>query len=313
MTARRPTARDVLAGRAPWALEAADCLDFLGRLPAASVDLVFGSPPYPRKGRRYPGPKEPPRLDVPEWVGLMFQATLAARRACRGDVLWVVNNPVEQGRYYPAVERLLVRLDDAHVRLERPPIWDKNAPPNRPDWFVNSHEHLVVIPAPGKRRTWNWKAIAEPPRFTAGGPFRQRDGKGVRELGNSYPKTKLARPRDVLRVTVGGGHMGYDRADDRLACENEAPFPVRLVEPFVLALTYRGAVVCDPFSGGGTVAVVSRRHGRRFVGCDVRPSQLGLTRRRLAAAEKKFPKNRVLIWSTHPSTCSTRVHDRPPR
>jgi hypothetical protein len=281
---RAPVA-DVLAGAAPWAVEAADCRDFLRRLPGGAVDLVFGSPPYPRKGRRYPGPREPPRLDVPEWVELMFDATVEARRACRGDVLWVVNNPVENGRYIPAVERLLVRLDDAGVRAERPVVWHKNAPPNRPDWFGNDWEFVVCVPAPGRRRVWNWQAIASPPKYTTGGRFRQRNGRGVRVMGNTYPKTKLARPRDVLRATIGGRHMGYGRDDDRLASANEAPFPVKLVDPFVRALTDPGGVVCDVFAGSGTVAVVSRRLGRRFVGCDVRPSQVDLARRRLNLAE----------------------------
>jgi DNA modification methylase len=34
-------------------------------------------------------------------------------------------------------------------------------------------------------------------------------------------------------------------------------------------LTNPGQLVCDPFLGGGTTAVVSLALGRRFVGCDI--------------------------------------------
>jgi DNA modification methylase len=34
-------------------------------------------------------------------------------------------------------------------------------------------------------------------------------------------------------------------------------------------LSEPGQIVCDPFVGGGTTALVSLRLGRRFVGCDI--------------------------------------------
>lgn len=40
-------------------------------------------------------------------------------------------------------------------------------------------------------------------------------------------------------------------------------------------------VCCDPFSGSGTTAHAARNHGRRFIGCDIRESQVELARRRL--------------------------------
>jgi hypothetical protein len=98
-------------------------------------------------------------------------------------------------------------------------------------------------------------------------------------LGNAYPQNELARPRDVFRVTVGGGHLGSE-----LAHRNEAPYPENLVEPFIKVLTDPGEVVCDPFAGSGTTGAVAVRWGRRFVGCDVRESQVELSRRRIGDA-----------------------------
>lgn len=38
--------QDVLAGHAKWTVECSDCLEWLGRQPDNSIDLVFSSPPY---------------------------------------------------------------------------------------------------------------------------------------------------------------------------------------------------------------------------------------------------------------------------
>ena len=67
----------------------------------------------------------------------------------KGPVLWVVNGAVRKGRYMPAVERLMVALDDIGVHLERPCIWHKNAPPNRRDWFGNDWEYIIAAKHPG--------------------------------------------------------------------------------------------------------------------------------------------------------------------
>lgn len=50
---------------------------------------------------------------------------------------------------------------------------------------------------------------------------------------------------------------------------HDAAFPEELVEACLLAWSGRGDVVCDPYSGSGTVAVVARRLGRRFVGAEL--------------------------------------------
>lgn len=53
----------------------------------------------------------------------------------------------------------------------------------------------------------------------------------------------------------------------------------RLVEAF----SRPGELVCDPFLGGGTTAVVCRDLGRRFVGCDVDAAAVETSSARLAA------------------------------
>lgn len=106
------------------------------------------------------------------------------------------------------------------------------------------------------------------------------NGDGTRKENTSRPMPKIANPGNVLpiivKARVGGGHMGWSGCHD-----NEAPFPEALAEFFVKSFCPPGGTVCDPFSGSGTVAAVSKRHGRSFTGCDIRESQVLLSRRRV--------------------------------
>lgn len=53
------------------------------------------------------------------------------------------------------------------------------------------------------------------------------------------------------------------------------------VGPCVLAGCPPGGVVLDPFCGSGTVGVVAARHGRQFVGVELKPEYLTLAQARL--------------------------------
>lgn len=92
-----------------------------------------------------------------------------------------------------------------------------------------------------------------------------------------YRPPKKANPGNVITCKVGGGHMGH-----RLASENEAPMPESLTEYFIRSFCPPSGVVLDPFCGSGTTPCVAKKHGRHFVGFDLRQSQVDLSLRRLA-------------------------------
>lgn len=255
-----------------------DCLEVLAAMPDNSVELVVTSPPYHGKMLRY-GASAKGRMDAKQWAAWMCEVVTQCVRVSSGSVIVVANGCVQKNRYQPSCERLIVAAEDAGIRVDRPVVWHKNAPPNRLDWFGNNWEYVLAF---GKNKTWNWQAIGKPPKFKAGGAFRQRNSKGARVAGGKYPRGKIARPRDVLRVTVGGGHLGSP-----LAHENAAPFPEKLVEPFILALSNPGDTVLDPFCGSGTTLAVALRLGRDSIGIDNRPCQGSLSGRRIAEARAK--------------------------
>lgn len=277
----------------------ADALDALKEMPDKSVDLVFGSPPYAMKGERYgqTGEAVSHKWGTGEWTDWLLAVSQQAARISRGRVGWVANAPMVDGDYQPCVEDLIVFLscaEEPFLLLDRPCIWVKNATNAPKGWFRNSWEYIVwfrdvAITEP----YFNWEAVANPPVYSAGGKYSHREATGKRTTrGGDYPTPKLVRPSDIAYdpsgdvryVTVGGGHLGHP-----LAHENEAPFPLRLVRPYLEALCPPGGTVLDPFLGSGTTAHAAVVSGRDFVGIDVRASQIDLTQRRLAEVWASLP------------------------
>lgn len=99
---------------------------------------------------------------------------------------------------------------------------------------------------------------------------------GSDEIQN-YAPPAIANPGNVIKLNVGGGHLGWDRAH-----ENEAPFPEALAEFFVRSFCPPGGTVLDPHCGSGTTCAVALKLGRNAIGIDVRESQVELTKRRIA-------------------------------
>ena len=313
-------ALDVITGPAKRALDRADCLDWLAALPADSVDLVFGSPPY-RDARTYGIDF---KLKGQAWVDWMVAVYQACLRICKGLVAFVVEGNTKRFAYTAEPVLLAADLHRAGITLRKPPVFRRVGIPGSggPDFLRNDYEFIVCATRGGKLPWSENTACGHPPRWAPGGAmshrlsdgarvnkwggsgkatFRKRDGTTERQSGEAsqlgtltrratsgaangdtvngdgYKPPKLANPGNVITCKVGGGLMGSP-----LAHLNEAPFPEALSDFFVRSFCPPGGVVADPFVGSGTTGASALAWGRRFIGCDVRQSQVDLAERRLS-------------------------------
>ncbi|MYH61422.1 MAG: site-specific DNA-methyltransferase, partial [Caldilineaceae bacterium SB0675_bin_29] len=60
-----------------------------------------------------------------------------------------------------------------------------------------------------------------------------------------------------------------------------APFPVELPARCIQLYTYSNDVVLDPFMGSGTTAVAAQDAGRNWVGYEISPEYIAVSRERL--------------------------------
>lgn len=71
---------------------------------------------------------------------------------------------------------------------------------------------------------------------------------------------------------------------NRAASGHFATFPPALVERCITITSKPGDLVLDPFLGSGTTALAAGALGRRFLGVELHPDYLAMSRRRLLDA-----------------------------
>ena len=261
-----------------------DCLDLLRALPDDSVDLVFCSPPY-EAARAYGIGFN---LRGQAWVDWSVARYVECVRVSRGLVAWVVEGQTRNFQWTATPALLMADLHRAGVKLRKPPAYYRVGIPGSggPDWLRNDFE-FVVCAAKGKLPWSDNTALGHPPKFPAGGKpsHHSRDGRvnqprlqreGDTRRVRTYTPPERANPGNVVMCHGGGGHMG-----NKIAHQNEAPFPERLAEFFVRSFCPPEGVVIDPFAGSGTTLAVAKMHGRNAIGIDVRESQIALMRERI--------------------------------
>lgn len=196
------------------------------------------------------------------------------------------------------------------------------------DYFRQDWEYVMCFKKSGQLPHTNNTACGEPCKYGPGGDPSNRTRNGTRVNGSRkevaprsgniaggergkrgeiqyYTPPSLANPgtvcqenysaRQVAEIidayesgdfqyhNVGGGKLG-----SRIAHENEAPFPETLPLRYILSFSEPGDLIFDPFSGSGSTATVAINHNRRFIGCDIRQSQVDLTKRRCAHYQRSL-------------------------
>jgi DNA modification methylase len=157
-------------------------------------------------------------------------------------------------------------------------IWSYRSGGRSGRWFPRKHDTLLLYAKRLGHHTFN----------------RLRDG--------AY------RTRD-LRVTNGGrpykstraGPIYFDPAGPVIPDVWDIPFlstvatertdypsqkPEALLERVVKASSNEGDLVADFFCGSGTTLAVAKRLNRRYLGCDINPDAVEITKRRLAQTSK---------------------------
>ena len=178
--------------------------------------------------------------------------------------------------------RVALALQDDGWYLRQDIIWAKPNPMPEPvaDRCTKSHEYLFMLTKNAKYYFDN-NAIKEPSanlgktKIKFGGKKygESDDPKHNTKSGNEYTDSGFRNKRDVWTIptqSFRGAHF--------------AVMPEALVEPCILAASKIGDTVLDPFSGSGTVGVVSNRHNRNYIGCELNIEYAKISYERIRAA-----------------------------
>ena len=181
-----------------------------------------------------------------------------------------------------------LRADGWYLRQDI--IWQKPncMPESVRDRCTRSHEYIFLL-SKSRKYYYDSEAIMEKavtsdrsyPRGSKGTPTpnmgrrkqddfgnRRYTGFNERYFSNASPLKR--NKRDVWNVST----CGYKGA-------HFATFPLKLIEPCVLAGCKEGGMVLDPFCGSGTVGEAAKLHKRNFIGIELNPQYADIAKERI--------------------------------
>ena len=289
-----------------------DCKQVLATLPAGSVQCCITSPPYWGL-RDYQTDGQLGLEPTPEeYVANIVAVFRAVRRVLRDDgTLWLnlgdsyasdmksSGGPTPKqtsnaGSFYEPRKlqhglkpkdlvgipwRVAFALQADGWYLRQDIIWHKPnpMPESVTDRCTKAHEYIFLLTKQPKyyydneavKEAGNYEPATRDKSaegYTADYAFGDRFSSGARQYGVAGKRNK----RSVWTVTTKpykGAHF--------------ATFPLDLIEPCVLAGSKPGDTLLDPFNGAGTTGVVAMRHGRRYIGIELNPDYLEMSRKRI--------------------------------
>jgi DNA modification methylase len=187
-------------------------------------------------------------------------------------------------------------------------IWAKPAPmpESVTDRPTRSHEHIFLL-AKSERYYYDSEAVKEP--AICGDPRKpyapgQVDARGdghKRGGGKVRPSVERGRFNGKTEAMADTGQNAFRAVEDWRNLRDVwmvgpqpfpeahfATFPPRLIEPCVIAGSPVGGLVLDPFTGAGTTALVAKRHGRSFVGVELKREYCEMVSGRLSQEVLSF-------------------------
>jgi hypothetical protein len=252
------------------------------------ADLIMTSPPYPtevpgargREGaptRRYGG--DAPEHFLWEDYQRLGDCCFAALKP-GGFCIVIVDGPVRTRDRKKGSERSLIafklavdwaervgfRYVEHEVYLRLGPPGDFH--PRRRSGFEPMH----VFQRPGARGHFDAWAVTLP-ALSAG--RREKNACGSRLWSGKIYRGKASESHHVqasrrtLTTALTATATGVSINENTIDSDHPAPFTQRIAEVQVLSYSPPCGLVCDPFVGSGTTAIVAARHGRNVVGGDL--------------------------------------------
>ncbi len=303
----------------------ADAIEGLMQLPDESVDCCITSPPYYNL-RDYGNEKQIGLEKSPyEYIDKLVEVFKEVKRVLKKDgTLWInISDSYAKNGKGAAVYKasglqatnkgstasskiancngggvrpknligipwmLAFRLrDELGYYLRQDIIWSKPnpMPESVKDRFTKSHEYIFLL-SKSSKYYFDQESIKEKSLSIAAKDKRIGLGRlhyrGKREeaIGNQQANfvsiNETKNKRSVWNVSV-----------THLKLAHFATFPVKLIEPCVLAGSRIDGIVLDPFCGSGTTGVVALMHSRRFIGIDINSEYCQMAKERIEDQEK---------------------------
>src|SRR3989344_261767 len=237
-----------------------DCMELLVALPDNSIDLTITSPPY-CMGKEYEECN-----DIDSFVEAHRKIFPEVVRVTKpgGNICWQVGFFVKNGAITPLdflVHDLLSRF--AGVYLRNRIVWTFGHGLHCENRFSGRYE-VVMWYSKGDQYFFDLDAVRVPQKYPG-----KRFAKGPKN-GQLSGNPRGKNPSDIwegLSDDVWG--IPNVKANHIEKTNHPCQFPVALATKLIRALSPKGGLVLDPFSGVASTGAAAVLEGRRFVGAEL--------------------------------------------
>jgi DNA modification methylase len=243
-----------------------DCVELMDEMPAASVDLIFTSPPYFNARPEY--------SEYEEYEAYLFKMRQVIRRAHRvlseGRFFVMNTAPIllRRASRNESSKRIAVPFDLHRIFIEEgfdfidDIIWVK---PEGAGWATGRGRRFAA-----DRNPLQYKAVPVTEYVLV---YRKRTNLLIDWHIRNHPE-----PQTVNDSKIGDDYERTNiwRIQPATNSKHPAAFPSELAEKVIAYYSFKGDVVFDPFSGSGTTGGAATKLGRRFVLFDINPDYIKL-------------------------------------
>lgn len=243
-----------------------DCVTFMRGLPDEYVDLTVTSPPYDGM-RAYNGYS----FDYEETARELYRITKN-----RGVVVWIIGDETKNGTETGTSFKQALFFKSCGFNLHDTMIWNKGAFSSVGTLrvrYASVFEYMFIF-SKGLPKTFN--PIKDRPNKSAGkvihGTNRLPDGSVKRMTSQGKIIQDLGQRFNVWEMSAEMSRKKY---------AHPAPFPLSLARDHILSWSNVDDLIFDPFLGSGTTALAALQERRRFIGCDVSPEYVEMSKKRM--------------------------------
>ncbi len=243
-----------------------DSLEVLKKIPSKTFDLVFADPPYNMQiGEKLKRPdnskvhgvndKWDQFLNFKHYDEFSKEWLKECKRILKDNgSMWVIGT-------YHNIFRLGYHIQNLNYWILNDVIWRKNNPmPNfKGTRFTNAHETLI------------WASKSKKSKYT----FNYQSLKCLNDD---------LQMRSDWTLPICNGKERLKKNGKKIHSTQK---PEALLHRIILATTNKGDLICDPFIGTGTSAVVAKKLGRKYFGIEKDKKYFG-------AANKRINQTRVI-------------------
>lgn len=243
-----------------------NCIELLDEMPAASVDLIFTSPPYFNARPEY--------SEYEQYEQYLFQLRGVIKRAHRvlneGRFFVMNSAPVllRRANRNESSKRIAVPFDLHRIFIEEgydfidDLIWVK---PEGAGWATGRGRRFAA-----DRNPLQYKAVPVTEYVLV---YRKRTDLLIDWHIRNHPDRAA-----VAASKIGDEyeHTNVWRIQPNTTSKHPAAFPLQLAEKVIRYYSFQGDVVLDPFAGSGTVGAAAAKLGRRFALFEINPNYVKL-------------------------------------